>query len=143
MAIGVVMPTLMATGRWRSSPMPAHYTQGQAARWYRNQVLPGERGIEDTWVPHTTATGVEVSAATARLHWPRSPVRHSPVLRPVEERHLGPRASLAAYFPDNLAQHRHCGRVTSGWRSYRTLQPTTSMGIKPSASLTGMATSLQ
>ena len=62
---------------------------------------------------------------------------------------VGPRASLAAYRPDNLAQHRHRGPSTYPWRGYRTPSQPNLLGSSPHRlspmplipCLTGMATS--
>ena len=64
---------------------------------------------------------------------------------------VGPRASLAAYRTDNLAQHCHCGPSTSSLRGYRTLPQPNLLGSSPHRlsplphipCLTGMATSLR
>ena len=50
-------------------------------------------------------------------------------------RQVGPRASLAACCPNNLAQHHHHGPPTSPCPGYRTLHAAISIGIKPSPSL--------
>ena len=89
-----------------------------------------------------------ISGLTASLA-PDPPTR---LLNRLEDpRQVGPRASLAACSPDNLAQHRHRGPPTSPWRGYRTLHSAKSIGIKPSRlfplphipCLTHMATSLR
>ena len=55
--------------------------------------------------------------------------------RLADPRQVGPRASLAACCPDNLAQHHHHGPPSSPLRGYRTLHSAKSIGIKPSPSL--------
>ena len=51
-----------------------------------------------------------------------------------DSRQVGPRASLAACCPDNLAQHHH-GPPTYPWRGYRTLYSAIPIGINPPTSL--------
>ena len=43
-ATGVDLPALMTAGRWKSSRMPAKYTERQAAG-RGGQILPEERGL--------------------------------------------------------------------------------------------------
>ena len=47
-----------------------------------------------------------------------------------DSRQVGPRSSLVACCPDNLAQHHH-GPPTYPWRGYRTLYSAIPIGIKP------------
>ena len=43
---GVELPALMTAGRWKSSKMPARYTERQAAdRGRRGKVLPGKQSL--------------------------------------------------------------------------------------------------
>ena len=80
------------------------------------------------WHPSTIASP-SISCLTA----PLAPDPSTRLLNcPEGSRQVGPRASLVACFPDNLAQHRHHGPPTSPWRGYRTLHSAKSMGIKPS-----------
>ena len=61
-AAGVELPELMTAGRWKSSSMPARYTERQAGRSGRGgQVLPGETGVVIT-----------MNAWLARLLTPRT-----------------------------------------------------------------------
>ena len=92
--------------------------------------------------------GLTASSATAPAS-PPSPTRLPNRLK--DSRQVGPRASLAAFCPDHLAQHHHRGPPTSPLRAYRTLHSAKSIGIKPSPlfllplipCLTHMATSLR
>ena len=92
------------------------------------------------------------SAAISCLTAPSAPDPSTRLPNRLEgSRQVGPRASLAAYRPDNLAQHRHCGASTSSSRGYRTLPQPNLLGSSPHRlsplphipCLTGMATSLR
>ena len=45
-AEGAELPELMTAGRWKSSRMPARYTERQGAGRGGGQVLPEERGLD-------------------------------------------------------------------------------------------------
>ena len=51
--------------------------------------------------------------------------------RPPNSRQLGPRGSLVACRPGNLAQRRHCGPPSSCLRGYLTQSSSPSIGIRP------------
>ena len=83
------------------------------------------------WRPGTIARPA-ISCLTARL----APDPSTGLPNPLEDaRQVGLRASLAACCPDNLAQYRLRGPLTSHLRGNRTLHPATFVGIKPSPSL--------
>ena len=99
------------------------------------------------WRPGTIARP-SISCLTARL----APDPSTRLPNRLEDpRPVGPRASLPACCPDNLAQYHHHGPPTYPWHGYHTLHTATSIGIKPSRlfplplipCLTYLATSLR
>ena len=85
--------------------------------------------------PVRSRPGTIARLAISCLTAPSAPDPPTKLLNRLEDsRQVAPRVSLAAYRPDNLAQHRHCGPSTSSLLGYRTLHTAKSIGIKASLS---------
>ena len=83
--------------------------------------------------PVQSRLGTIACPSISGLTAPLAPDQPSRLLNRLEGyRQVGPRASLAACSPHDLAHHRQCGPSTSPLRGYLTLHTAKSIGIKPS-----------